>query len=70
MKFETNIQGMPDTIPFFESRFQLGLCCRVYIYLWFKFYFPVFQSHYQTLPYPKTKENKIKTKDKIEPQHL
>ena len=27
VKFETNIQGMPDTIPFFESRFQFGLCC-------------------------------------------
>ena len=25
----------------------------------FKFYFPLFQTHYPTLPYPKTKENKI-----------
>ena len=26
---------------------------------WFKFYFPLVQTHYHTLPYPKTKENKI-----------
>ena len=24
----------------------------------FKFYFPLFKTHYHTLPYPKTKENK------------
>ena len=44
---------------------------------WFNFilgleenYFPLFYtSHYQTLPYTKTKENKNWTKDKIEPQH-
>ena len=36
---------------------------------WFKFYFPLVQTHYHTLPYPKTKENKIQTKEKIEPQH-
>ena len=35
-----------------------------------KFYFPLFESHYDTLPYPKTKENNIQTKDKVEPQHL
>ena len=44
------------------------ICCvygkeRVYVvvqfYPWFKFYFPLFQSHYHTLPYPKTKDNKI-----------
>ena len=39
-------------------------------YLWFKFYFPLFQTHYHTLPCPKTKENKIYTKDKIEPQNI
>ena len=44
--------------------------------LWFnfivglKFIFLCFkQIHYHTLSYPKTKEHKIKTKDKIEPQH-
>ena len=31
----------------------------VQFYPWFKFYFPLFQSHYHTLPYPKTKDNKI-----------
>ena len=31
----------------------------VQFYLWFKFYFLLFQTHYHTLPYPKTKENKI-----------
>ena len=40
----------------------------VQFYSWFKFFFPLFQTYYHTLPYPKTKENKISTKDKIEPQ--
>ena len=31
----------------------------VQFYAWFKFYFPLFQTHYHTLPYPKTKGNKI-----------
>ena len=44
------------------------ICCvygkeRVYVvvqfYPCFKFYFSLFQSHYHTLPYPKTKEKKI-----------
>ena len=30
----------------------------------------LFQTHYPILQYPKTKENKIWTKDKIEPQYL
>ena len=42
----------------------------VQFYPWFKFYFPLFQTHYHTLQYPKTKEKKIWTKDKIEPQHM
>ena len=29
-------------------------------YPWFKFYFPLFLTHYHTLPYPKTRENKFK----------
>ena len=47
----------------------------IYIYVvikfypWFKFSFPLFKTQYHTLQYPKTKENKIWTKDKIEPQH-
>ena len=31
----------------------------IIIYPWFKFYFPLFQTHYHSLPYPKTKGNKI-----------
>ena len=38
--------------------------------LWFNFYFPLFHTHYHTLPRTKTKENKNCTKDKIEPQHI
>ena len=34
------------------------------------FIFLLFQTHYHTLPCPKTKENKIYTKDKIEPQNI
>ena len=30
----------------------------------------MFQTHYHTLQYPETKEKKIWTKDKIEPQHI
>ena len=31
----------------------------VQFYPWFKFYFPLFLTHYHTLPDPKTKGNKI-----------
>ena len=31
----------------------------VQFYPWFKFYIPLFQTPYHTLPYPKTKGNKI-----------
>ena len=30
----------------------------VQLYPWFNFYFPLFYTHYHTLPYTKTKENK------------
>ena len=36
------------------------MACRNFIF---------FQTQYHILPYLKTKENKIKTEDKIEPQH-
>ena len=42
----------------------------VQFYPWFKFYFPLFLG---TVMYDnefKTKENKIRTKDKIEPQQI
>ena len=42
----------------------------VQFYPWFKFYFPLFKTHHHTLHYPKTKEYKIWTLDKIEPQHI
>ena len=42
----------------------------VQFYPWFKFYFSSFETHYHTLPYPKTKGNKIETKDRIEAQHI
>ena len=48
----------------------------IYVYVvvqnfsWFKFYFLLFQTHYHTLSSPKTKENKILTKDKFEQQHI
>ena len=32
----------------------IGACVVVQFYPWFKFYFPLFQTHYRTLPYPKT----------------
>ena len=45
------------------ARTQVGNSCYIYVvvqfYPWFKFYFPLFQTHYHTLQYPKTKENKI-----------
>ena len=42
----------------------------VRFYRWFKFYSPLFRTYYHTLPYPKTRENIIKTKDKIELEHM
>ena len=45
------------------------MCCGSIIYPWFKFYFTLFEIYYNTFSYPKAKEYKIKTKDKIEPQH-
>ena len=42
----------------------------VQFYRWFKFSFLLFQAHYHTLPHPETKEKKIQTNHKIEPQHI
>ena len=42
----------------------------VQFYPWFKFYSPLFRTYYHTLPYPKTRENTIQTKDKIELEHM
>lgn len=44
-------------------------CCGSLLSL-VQIYFPLFQTHDHTLQYPKTKENKILTKDKFEPQHV
>ena len=46
---------------------RVFICVVVQFYPWFKIYFPLFQTN--SLSYPKLKEHKIKTKDKIEPQH-
>ena len=40
------------------SFYMTGGCVVVQFYPWFNFYFPLFQTHNHTLPYPKTKENK------------
>ena len=41
----------------------------VQFYPWFKFYFPLFLRMVMYDNEFETKENKIQTKDKIEPQH-
>ena len=49
------------------------LCCGSILSLvqiFFSFVSNSLSCYYHTLPYPKTKEKKIWTKDKIEPQHL
>ena len=52
---------------FWKDTFHLYVM--VHLFACFKFYFPLFQTHYHTSPYSKTKEKKIQTKDKIiEPQ--
>ena len=50
-----------DHASFFsEATFiEIGVYVVVQFFPWFKFYFPLFKTHYHTLPYPKTKENKI-----------
>ena len=40
-------------------RLIAGAYVLVQFYTWFKFYFPLFLTHYHTLPDPKTKGNKI-----------
>ena len=42
----------------------------VQFYPWSKYYFPLFLTHYHTLPQPNTKGNNIQTKDKIEPPQI
>jgi len=37
----------------------------VQFYTWFNFYFPLFLTHYHTLPYIKTKENNIVPRIKL-----
>ena len=64
----------PNRLPLVVYPVGWGELRGVYVvaqfYLWFKFYFPLFQTNYHTLPYSKTKKNKILTKDKSEPQHV
>ena len=50
-----------------------GICCGSILSLvqiFFSFVSNSLSCYYHTLPYPKTKEKKIWTKDKIEPQHI
>ena len=42
----------------------------VQFYPWFKFYFPLFWGMVMYVNEFETKENKIWTKDKVEPQHI
>lgn len=53
----------------------------VQVYLWFKFQFPLFKTHYDTVPYPKTIRNpandwnperkiKIQTKEGFQTQYI
>ena len=58
---------MVDTIVKNERSFVYVV---VQFFPWFNFYFPLFYTHYHTLPYKETEENKNWTKDKIEPQHI
>ena len=43
----------------------------VQFYPWFKFYFPLFQTHYHTLPTAKQRKIKFNQRNlyQIEPQH-
>ena len=45
--------------PIQRSPLSIKVYVVVQFYPWFKFYFPLFQNRYHTLPYPKTKENKF-----------
>ena len=51
--------GLSRAYFFFQHPFEIAVYVAVQFYPWFKFYFPLFQTTYHTLPYPKTKENKI-----------
>ena len=53
-----------------KSEVQKEAFVVVQFYPCFNFNFLLFQTHYDTSPYPKTKENENETKDKIEPQHI
>ena len=46
-------------IDFISKHQDLQIHVVVQCYPWFKFYFPLFKTHYPTLPYPKTNEDKI-----------
>ena len=46
------------------------ICCGSILSKWFKFYFPLFLGMVIYDNEFETKENKISTKDKTEPQHI
>ena len=45
--------------------FSINTYVVVQFYPWFKFYFPLFQTHYHTLPYQKEREIKFKPRIKL-----
>ena len=47
--------GSPGSYTFFHRTYSC----------WFKYYFLLFQTHYHTLPYPETEENKFKPRIKL-----
>ena len=75
------VNSKPPTIPFgivactfSDNLFRNScICCGSILSLvqiFFSFVSTSWSCYYHTLPYPKTKEKKIWTTDKIEPQHI
>ena len=58
-KFNLLIQFMHlKTSSFKEGTINTSIYVMVQFYPWFSFYFPLFLTHYHSLLYTKTKENK------------
>ena len=67
------VQFMYEWVKCSSHKTSLCICCRSILSLvqiFFSFVSNSLSCYYHTLPYPKTKEKKIWTKDKIEPQHI
>ena len=62
LEFQANDEGDLDYTTLreeVETRNAQIAYVVVQFYPWFEFYILLSQTHYHTLPYPKTKENKI-----------